>query len=138
MAHRNIRLLFFDHMTDMTTVGLHPRDGHMSGFKRFLDAVTPGLLLQTVCCNAKLDIPPCSTSLHPDYVLEMVTLAELKQHMFTGSPGYSVARKQCRRRMRHQGFLLFSNKNPVPKTVAEEDRESDSGRMGLHLSLQAS
>ena len=95
----------------------------MSGFRIFLDALTPVILLQTVCLNAKHDIPPYSTSLHPDYVLETVTLAELKQHTFTGSPCYSVARKQCRRRMTHQGFLLFSNKNPVRKTVTEEDRD---------------
>ena len=95
----------------------------MSGFRTFLDALTPVILLQTVCLSAKHDIPPYSTSLHPDYVLETVTLAELKQHTFTGSPCYSVARKQCRRRMTHQGFLLFSNKNPVRKTVTEEDRD---------------
>ena len=50
-------------------------------FRSFLDDLTPALLLNAVCCNEKLDIPLCSTSLHPDYLLEKVTLAELKQQL---------------------------------------------------------
>ena len=92
-------------------------------FRTFLDVLTPALLLHTVCCNPKLDIPRCSTSLHPDYLLDKVTRAELKQHTFTGAKTRGEARKQCKRRMKKHGFLLFSNEHDVPGTVAREDRD---------------
>lgn len=92
-------------------------------FQTFLDVLTPALLLQTVCCNVKFDTPPCSTSLAPEYVAQEVTAAELKQHTFTGTKTASEARKQCRKKMKNHGFLLFSNRHAVPKTVAAEDLE---------------
>ena len=98
----------------------------MCWFKSFLHAIPRLLLLQSVCCNADLDIPLCSTSLHDDYVLEKITQAELRQHTFSGATTQGVARKQCKSKMRNHGFhgfLLFSNMNSVPKTVEEEDRE---------------
>ena len=93
-------------------------------FQTLLSTLTPVLLFTTVCCNASLDIPLCSTSLHPDYVLQKVSQAALNKHTFTGSPKtHCDARKQCRRKMSNHGFLLFSNHHLVPKSVAEEDRE---------------
>ena len=90
-------------------------------FRTFLDVLTPALILHTVCCNSNLDIPRCSTSLHPDYLIEKVTQAELKLHTFTGAKTRGEARKQCKRRMKKHGFLLFSNEHDVPGTVARED-----------------
>ncbi len=92
-------------------------------FQTFLDVLTPALLLQTVCCNVKFDTPPCSTSLAPEYVAQEVTAAELKQHTFTGTKTASEARKQSRKKVKNHGFLLFSNRHDVPKTVAAEDLE---------------
>ena len=92
-------------------------------FRTFLDVLTPALLLHTVCCNSNLDIPRCSTSLHPDYLIEKVTQAELKLHTFTGAKTRGEARKQCKRRMKKHGFLLFSNEHDVPGTVAREDQD---------------
>ena len=92
-------------------------------FRTILDAIPRLLFLQTVCCNAELDISLCSTSLHPGYVPEKFTHAELRQHTFTGALTPSVGRKQCKSKLKNQGFLLFSNKHSVPKTVAEEDRD---------------
>ena len=104
-------------------INIKMKDKHGVWFRTFLDVLTPALLLHTVCCNAKLDITPCSTSLHPDYLLEKVTQAELKLHTFTGAKTRGEARKQCKRRMRKHGFLLFSNEHDVPGTVAREDRD---------------
>jgi hypothetical protein len=92
-------------------------------FQTFVDVLTPALLLQTVCCNVQFDTPLCSTSLAPEYVAQEVTAAELKQHTFTGTKTASEARKQCRKKMKNHGFLLFSNRHDVPKTVAAEDLE---------------
>jgi hypothetical protein len=93
-------------------------------FQTFLDVLTPALLLQTVCCNVKFDTPPCSTSLAPEYVAQKVTEAELRQHtFFTGTKNASEARKQCKKKMKNHGFILFSNRHAVPKTVASEDLE---------------
>jgi hypothetical protein len=92
-------------------------------FQTFVDVLTPALLLQTVCCNVQFDTPRCSTSLAPEYVAQEVTAAELKQHTFTGTKTASEARKQCRKKMKKHGFLLFSNRHAVPKTVAAEDLE---------------
>jgi len=104
-------------------------------FRSFLDVLTPALLLNAVCCNEKLDIPLCSTSLHPDYLLEKVTLAELKQHTFTGDKTLSAARKLCKRRMKRHGFLLFRNEHNVPETVKREDR--DKWNSIFHVQLPA-
>ena len=86
--------------------------------------LTPVLLLQTVCCNVKLDTPPCSTSLAPEYVAQRVSEAELKRHtFFTGTKNASEARKQCKKKLRKHGSILFSNRHNVPRTVADGDRE---------------
>ena len=104
-------------------------------FRSFLDDLTPALLLNAVCCNEKFDIPLCSTSLHPDYLLEKVTLAELKQHTFTGDKTLSAARKLCKRRMKRHGFLLLRNEHNVPETVKREDR--DKWNSIFHVQLPA-
>jgi hypothetical protein len=93
-------------------------------YQTFLDVLTPVLLLQTVCSNVKLDTPRCSTSLAPEYVAQKVTEAELSRHtFFTGTKKASEARKQCKKKMKKHGFILFSNRHNVPKTVADGDRE---------------
>ena len=92
----------------------------------FVGSLTPLLLLQTVCLNAEFDVAKCSTSIHPDYLCQKVTEAEMRMHTFHGGLKPHVARKHCKSKITHQGFFLFSNKNekfPVPKTVPEKDRE---------------
>ena len=92
----------------------------------FVGSLTPLLLLQTVCLNAEFDVAKCSTSIHPDYLCQKVTEAEMRMHTFHGGLKPHVARKHCKSKIAHQGFFLFSNKNekfPVPKTVPEKDRE---------------
>ena len=80
----------------------------MSGFRTFLDALTPVLLLQTVCLDAKLDIPPCSTSLHPDYV----TLYSLRPR--DGHPGGAEAAHIYWQPMLQRCKKAVSKKNDTP------------------------
>lgn len=100
---------------------MQPEAEPRTWFQTFLDTLPSELLLHNVCCNAKLDIPPCTTSINPNYVLRKVTTEELKLVTFTKTQRNSVAKKQCKRRMKDHGFLLFSNQHSIPQTVSQED-----------------
>ena len=67
-------------------------------------------------------------------VAQKVTEAELSRHtFFTGTKNASEARKQCKKKMKKHGFILFSNRHNVPKNSCGWR----SGGMGLHSSQQA-
>ena len=78
---------------------LQPAAELRTWFQTFLDTLTSELMLSNVCCNAKLDIPPCTTSINLNYVLRQVTAEEMKLVTFTETERNSIAKKQCKRRM---------------------------------------
>ena len=86
---------------------------------------TANCLIDSILLRAPLPLPLNMS------VAQKVTEAELSRHtFFTGTKNVSEARKQCKKKMKKHGFILFSNRHNVPKNSCGWR----SGGMGLHSS----